>query len=259
MIVGIVRFSVLLNNAKAWVSSQAEDQAAILFTDERLAARFALFESATLPFMKGETSHFLILISTLLPAQWLQRLHDDIAGADHIHIRAIAPEGSMTPTITKFLTEQRDGDEAICTYRLDDDDAMPPGRTALLTRRMRSGAKIIAHRNGIWLRWNNGLEFTEVDTVGNGVGIASVAKVTDENIYTLGRHTQLPLKYDTYVINTRAGWLRSVHDMADTAGRHNVTWRPLVGKDLEFFAARYPYIDLERYGAALRINADIAP
>jgi Putative rhamnosyl transferase len=261
MIVGITRFSVL--SAKGWSLSRAENPSGALFAPDRLAAHFGLFEAITLPFMKAEPSIFLILISSLLPEPWLGRLQNDVKDAPNIHIREVAPDVSMTVVLQEFLVQLRGEDPTdkfIVTFRIDDDDCLAAGRTRALVKYRKSGAKIITHRSGLYVRWNGGLECAEVDYESNAQGIAYVSRKTSRHISLYGGHTKWTRKYDTLILNERTSWLRTIHNASDSSFRdHPAKWKPLKGARLRLFAERFPFIDLARVSSALEMASKVPP
>jgi hypothetical protein len=260
MIVGITRFSVPLS--KGVVLGCADNPRAALFNPDRLDAQFALFEAVTLPFMKAEKGIFLILVSAEMPEPWRTRLIDKVGRARKIHIREVEPGVRVPRVIRTFLKQlsEKNRDKYTIAYRLDADDGLPLGHNRILYDYRESGAQVIAHRNGIFVRWHNGLQIADVadETIAAGTAFVSQEPKEPRSLFT--GHAKWTREYPSLILNDKASWLRTIHGKTDSArAREDVRWRAFEGTQRELFAARFPYIDVDALTAALKLAPAKAP
>lgn len=129
--IGIVRFSVLstvYNKFEDWVQQPFEEYAQVILNEERLRARFQLFEHISLPSYDSQTDkNFLLLVVAprLLPQRWKEKLADLSASRSYVVVH-YADENdfrlsSLTPMIVSDLVRT---DRIFSTFRTDDDDAV---------------------------------------------------------------------------------------------------------------------------------------
>lgn len=125
--IGLIRFSVLTTT---YLSDRFGDVDAVadhLYDDDRMAARFHLFENLCLPSLIRQSDQAfdcVILASDRMPARHRDRLSALIGDAANIHVR-FAPVGRPNELV-------RDGYDSISVrdashrilFRMDDDDAV---------------------------------------------------------------------------------------------------------------------------------------
>ena len=148
-IVGICRFSLVgRGDWKPWrmvppgdEARVLEEQAAVLFSPERLAARFALFQHVTLPSIAGQTDpdfNFLVLASELMPAAFRDRLQALCDTVPQVVLRFF-PATTVGEAQARVFAEMGFRHGETVQFRLDDDDALFAGYVA----RLRSSAALL--------------------------------------------------------------------------------------------------------------------
>lgn len=118
-----------------------EEVANFLFNPSRMKARLALFEHICRPSMLKLEQHnvtHVVLVSTLLPARWKDRLQL-LSAQNYFKIVEVPPDtnvGKTCATIAQDLCAET-GSDWLATLRLDDDDAISSdliGRIAALAQ-----------------------------------------------------------------------------------------------------------------------------
>ena len=136
-IVGICRFSLVgRGDWKPWrmvppgdEERVQEEQAAVLFSPDRLAARFALFQHVTLPSIAGQTDpdfNFLVLASELMPAAFRDRLQALCDTVPQVVLRFF-PATTVGEAQARVFAEMGFRHGETVQFRLDDDDALFAG------------------------------------------------------------------------------------------------------------------------------------
>lgn len=127
-IVGIIRFSFVPSDPDGFKTSrgrEGDEVAATILSEQRLAARFRLFETFTLPSLRAQRDadfRVIILASSLLPDHWRERLDALTGPVPQISVIYAKPQklGSLIRRIVPPLAN----DEWRVTFRLDDDDGL---------------------------------------------------------------------------------------------------------------------------------------
>ena len=126
-VVGVVRFSVLTEDYYAETHGSVEAIGAHLFSDERLALRFRLFETLCLPSLVAQSDQdfrVVVLTSTLLPEVARARLEALVEPHDNITIFAADPARHYQICKQAYASAYDDGYSHRLSFRLDDDDAV---------------------------------------------------------------------------------------------------------------------------------------
>ncbi|MEI4488450.1 glycosyltransferase [Frigidibacter sp. MR17.14] len=136
-IIGICRFSLVgRGDWKAWREGEitdeaaaAQEQAARLFTPERMEARLATFEHLTLASLAAQTDPdfaFLVLASELMPEPWRGRLVALCRRHPQVVLRFSPPATAADAQKAAFAEMGLKLGEVL-QFRLDDDDALHAG------------------------------------------------------------------------------------------------------------------------------------
>ena len=145
-IVGICRFSFLghgdwigMRSDAATRSDRLERQIGMLYAEDRLARRFAAFQTMLLPSIAAQTDgdfELWILTSPELPAAWLARLRALCAPVPQIRI-IVSDERTTEDALAAPLAEAAGAAGGPLTqFRVDDDDALSRHFIARLRQRM---------------------------------------------------------------------------------------------------------------------------
>lgn len=125
--VGVMRFSVLTPTYYSERFDSLEAIAAHIFSDERMALRFHIFEALVLPSLARQSDpdfDLVILTAESLPSPHMERLTELLAPYPHMHLRPVGTDRHYQ--LLKGGYESVDVGEAThrILFRLDDDDAM---------------------------------------------------------------------------------------------------------------------------------------
>lgn len=126
-VVGLCRFSYPAIGGFQVEHAAQDAREAYLYAPERMAQRFATFESFTLPCLRAQTDPdftFLIVIGDSLPAPYRARLEALVAGMPQAVIQSHPPR-KHRELCQDALNSVRAFDDAPCLqFRMDDDDAV---------------------------------------------------------------------------------------------------------------------------------------
>ena len=133
-VIGICRFSY---PAAGGFQVEHDDIAArrdYLYAPDRMAHRFATFETITLPAIAAQTDPdftFAVIIGTDLPGPMQDRLFAACDAVPQVRITALEPGLRHRPAMKDLALSLRDDPAAPCLqFRLDDDDAVGRGFVA---------------------------------------------------------------------------------------------------------------------------------
>lgn len=126
-VLGLCRFSMLVNSAFQTTGNDLQANREILYDPQRLALRMRWFENLCLPPLLWQTDpDFTLILATGqdLPQPWLGRLREIAAAVPQIRLEEVAPDGHGA--ICKRLLEKHSDPAAdvVAQFRLDDDDAV---------------------------------------------------------------------------------------------------------------------------------------
>ena len=146
-VIGLCRFSYPGEGGFQVEHSSLQERIDYLYAPERMNARFAQFETITLPGLKAQTDPdftFVIVIGDSLPTLWRERL--DALIADFPQARVVAREpGRHRAVMQSVLNDARDDADAPCLqFRHDDDDAVAVDFVERLRAWARTEAETVA-------------------------------------------------------------------------------------------------------------------
>lgn len=233
-IVGVIRFSVLternLSNWKMTKDRSLDDAADIIFSDERMAIRFSLFENITLKAFDAQIDSeegfkLLILTSTMLPDLWLKRLFRLASARPYMQVVCVKPNESVARLARIASLKMCDkSDGPIATFRIDDDDAVS---TSYITDIRRNAVpenlgKALSWENGVYLERSprdGSFMVTEVTYPSIALGIAYISSRKEfRTVYDLGNHTKIHTVVPMVIESRPKAWMRSIHGFADSGG-----------------------------------------
>ena len=222
---GLVRFSY---PALSGFSRKPDDPAALvrqLYKPDRLAERFRLFESLTLPSVLAQEDtdfHLGVLVGDGFPVAARARLEallEPLQG----RARVVAlPLMHHYPATQRALAQVTPQDAThLTSFRLDDDDAMDRGLVARLRRQSQQllrlvGADqpfVVGHNRGFFLEIAPGANrvYDVVEKLPLGIGLALTAPASSgENIFARN-HRLLPQFYTTFTEASTPAFIRTVH------------------------------------------------
>ncbi|MDZ7711181.1 MAG: glycosyltransferase [Roseovarius sp.] len=251
-VIGLCRFSYpALGGFKRMHETVAEREA-YLYAPERMALRFAHFESLTLPSIAAQTNGdftFLVVTGESLPEPWRTRLHDLAADVPQMRIVPMAPmrhRDAMRLAIKEALGE--DETESI-QFRLDDDDAVAVGFVQSLrwfernTRRMRRAWRNVAfeYNRGYAVRLSeHGIEAEAVQTHFWACGLAVLFRPGDPKTVMNYGHHKLHHEMPTLINPEARMYLRALHGDNDTGdAQHPPALAPLDEAQRALFRRRF--------------------
>lgn len=189
--IGIVRFSVLstvYNKFEDWVGQPFEEYAKVILNEDRLEARFRLFEYISLPSYDNQTDkNFVLLVVAprLLPQHWKEKLSELCANRSYLVVHYADEKDFRLSTLTPMIVRDLVRTESIfSTFRTDDDDAV----SARFIERLRAHHK--PHFVGYGVSFTNGyyldlspksskVAIKPRDRKNTGVGLALISSIDD--------------------------------------------------------------------------------
>jgi Putative rhamnosyl transferase len=222
--VGLLRFSVLTPTYYSERFDTLEKTAAHIFSPERMALRFRIFENLCLPSLVRQSDadfDCVVLTAASMPAQYLDRLRDLLAPLANIHLMPVGTD--------KHYQLLKSGYNSVpvgdCThrieFRLDDDDAVDLDFVRR-TKRLANGLLelqgpdtpfIIACNRGFYVRKTNGETevFDACERAPLSAGTALVARIDHPaNPYRFN-HRRLAQHYNTFSDISVPGFIRTIH------------------------------------------------
>lgn len=228
-IIGLIRFSYPALNGFTQGSDDVAADRARLFSEDRLSARFRLFEALTLPSLRAQTDadyRLGVLVGEGLPPSARDRLEAALSDLPDAHVVSLPPMKHYQATQAAFAQLTDDRTTHLTSFRLDDDDAVDRRLIARL-RGLADGLTAMAGRDRIvTIAFNRGF-FLELDPAGNrvfdvteklplGIGLAMTAPVAShENIFRRN-HRLLPQFFTTYSDADTPAFIRTVHPGNDS-------------------------------------------
>lgn len=233
-IVGLVRFSALSEDYYSETFSSVERIADHLFSPERMALRFRLFENLCLASLAGQTDDrfdCVVLTSQTLPGPYLKRLNDLLAPHPHLHLLPVPVGRHYQQIKTGYASvPARDFGHRV-SFRLDDDDGLDRNyikrlrEMALCLRNVGDPdePRAIAFNSGFYVRIGPGGNeiFDAVERAPLSTGTAILARNGyPKNPYRYN-HRALPQYFSTYQDLSRPTFIRTIH--ADNKSRPTPT------------------------------------
>lgn len=229
-VLGIIRFSLLLERPSAvWELARAADQSEFissLFSEERLAQRFRLFEAFCLPSLDAQTERnfeILVVASAEMPGRYKDRLNQLAETREYLRVHYSPAVPSVAVAIKNGLSEIGVAAGPLLSFRLDDDDALCRSFVEdLLTRcrESRGSDYVVTAPGGYYMRnVMRKLELGYVSYPGIGIGLARA--VSDwgllGTVYNLGNHKRIQQGSMIRIREGRVSWLRSIYGTSDSA------------------------------------------
>ena len=250
--IGICRFSYpALGGFKRMHGSVAEREA-YLYDPERMALRFAHFESLTLPSIAGQTNGdftFLVVTGESLPEPWRTRLRDLASTVPQMRIVPLEPMRHRYAMRLAIKEALGDDDTESIQFRLDDDDAVSVAFVQSLrwfernTRRMRRTWRNVAfeYNRGFAVRLSDcGIEAQEVQTHFWACGLAVMFRPGDPRTVMNFGHHKLHHEMPTVISPGAQMYLRALHDDNDTGdAQHPPALAPLDDAQRTLFRRRF--------------------
>lgn len=226
------RFSFL--GRSVWQSEASQDPA-LLFSDERLAARFAMFEAMTVPSLMAQDDddfHWDVLSSEQMPARWQRRLRemvlDRFKGRAEVRFEPPAKAGRY---FRNYQARRLDGDGAVplgAQVVLDDDDALATDYVARLRNAGAEAAPELGEAGytylsfplGFWVLFGKNLRTAprvvkmRERCVNLGLAVLGPANFAQNPYLTAHRvlHRRHPVQF---LCGARPMYLRAVHGQND--------------------------------------------
>ena len=161
--IGLLRFSVLTPTYYSERFKTLEETAAHLFSPERMALRFHLFENLCLPSLAKQTDpDFTAIVMTAesMPEVYLERLDTLLRALPNIRLRPVGTGNHYPMLRAAYNSVDCTGCSHRVMFRLDDDDALDRDFIArtkklaggLLTLHETPPPTIIAYNRGFYVR-----------------------------------------------------------------------------------------------------------
>jgi len=251
-VIGLCRFSYpALGGFKRMHGSVAEREA-YLYASERMALRFAHFESLTLPSIAAQTNGdftFLVVTGESLPEPWHSRLHDIAADVPQMRVVPMEPMRHRDAMRIAIKNELGEDETESIQFRLDDDDAVSVGFVKSLrwfernTRRMRRAWRNLAfeYNRGYAVRLSEqGIEAEAVQTSFWACGLAVLFRPGDAKTVMNYGHHKLHQQMPTLINPGPEMYLRALHDDNDTGeAQHPPALAPLDETRRKLFRDRF--------------------
>ncbi len=222
--IGVMRFSVLTPTYYSERFDSLDKIAAHLFSPERMALRFHIFERLVLPSLLAQTDpefDLVVLTADRLPREHRDRLAALLAPAPHIHLRPVGTEKHYQLLKQGYESVDPGGATHRLMFRLDDDDAVDLNYIKRLRalgaglHRLHPGdvPTVIAFNRGFYVRITEGENevFDACERAPLSTGTALLAPVDyPRNPYRYN-HRALAQHYNTYSDITEPAFIRTIH------------------------------------------------
>jgi len=222
--VGLLRFSVLTPTYYSERFKTLEETAAHLFSPERMALRFRLFEQLCLPSLTRQTDpefDMVVITAESMPSHYLERLLDLIEPLPNIHCLPVGTENHYKLLQKGYNSIPKEGCSHRILFRLDDDDALDKNFVKR-TKRLASGLMrlntpktpfVIAYNRGFYVRSAGGQAevFDACERAPLSTGTTLVAPAGHgANPYRFN-HRKLAQHFNTYSDISVPAFVRTIH------------------------------------------------
>ncbi|WP_428926607.1 glycosyltransferase [Marinibacterium sp. SX1] len=224
-IIGLLRFSVLTPTYYSERFPTLDAIAAHIWSPERMALRFHLFEKLCLPSLTGQTDadfECIILTGERLPAAYRDRLADLLAPHPNLHLRAVGTDNHYQLLKDGYNSIDLGDATHKALFRLDDDDAVDRRFIARTRKRARGllalqdarTPTIIAYNRGFYVRRdetgdNEIFDATERAPLSTGTTLLCPVDY-HRNPYRYN-HRALAQHYTTYSDISVPAFIRTIH------------------------------------------------
>lgn len=223
-IIGVMRFSVFTPTYYSERFDTLDAIAEHLFSPERMALRFRIFETLVLPSLMAQTDQdfdLVILTAERLPAEYLDRLRNAVAELPNVHLRPVGTEKHYQLIKEGYASVDPGAATHLVRFRLDDDDAVDLNYIKRLRKRAAGLLKmqgatvpqIISFNRGFYVNMRSGgnevFDACERAPLSTGTALLSPVAYT-RNPYRYN-HRQLPQHYSTYSDISMPAFIRTIH------------------------------------------------
>lgn len=222
--IGLLRFSVLTPTYYSEKFDTLEATAAHLFSEERMALRFHLFENLCLPSLIRQSDpdfQMLILTAESLPALYRDRLEALLAPYDNITLRPVDTSNHYPLLRKAYNSVATENATHRIMFRLDDDDAVDLNfikRTKHLARGLfhfhdNPPPTILAYNRGYYVQFQDGDNdvFDACERAPLSTGVTLVAPLSHGTIPYRFVHRKFAQHYNTYSDISAPGFIRTIH------------------------------------------------
>ncbi|MBS7543033.1 glycosyltransferase [Ancylobacter oerskovii] len=230
--VGLTRFSVVTQDSLRWFAStrelSVEDAKRVIFNRDRLRRRLELFRRYALPtyieLTKRPCSYGVVVINSDLPSFYKSRLYELTKPYQNIKVISVRRGQSFKSAVRTVSIELADGGR-LFSYRLDDDDALPPSFVATVSTHSSQlpDGTAISPING----WTVSpapddviqLQKCRLPYLALGLGVLS-SSAEYLSAFQLGNHMTIHKRFPVHCISSeRPLWLRTKHETNDSVKR----------------------------------------
>ena len=261
-VIGLLRFSVLTPTYYSERFDTLEKTAEHLFSPERMALRFRMFERLCLPSLIRQSDagfDMVVLTAESMPPEYLERLGALLDPLPNIHCLPVGTGNHYRLLKAGYDLVPHDDCTHRILFRLDDDDAVDINfikrtkrlATGLLRLQGQKTPFIIAYNRGFYVHCRDG-ENEVYDTCERAplsAGTALVAPVGHPvNPYRFN-HRKLAQHFNTFSDISVPGFIRTIHgDNKSSPTQMGIT-RKLSPEAMEAQLQRHFAIDLVTLGA----------
>ncbi|MAC77116.1 MAG: hypothetical protein CML66_03540 [Rhodobacteraceae bacterium] len=224
-IIGLLRFSVLTPTYYSERFPTLDEIAAHIWSPDRMALRFHLFERLCLPSLVNQTDtrfDCVILTGDRLPPEYRARLEALLAPHDHLHLRAVGTDNHYALLKDGYNSIDLGDATHKALFRLDDDDAVDVNFIARTRKRAKGllalqdprTPTIIANNRGFYVRRIEGGEnevFDASERAPLSTGTTLLAPVDYHRNPYRYVHRKLAQHYTTYSDISVPAFIRTIH------------------------------------------------
>ncbi len=238
-----------------WKSREAADPG-LLYAEDRLADRFALFERITLPGLLAQSDgdfRHVVLTGSSMPRPWRLRLRElclDTLGESRAEV-IFAPPARPQRAFRRHLRRRFPRGRMLCQTVLDDDDALARDFTALLRKEARAAAAALDPGSYLYLSFPTGLSLDlrpgrrpavfarNVPWTNLGLTLLAAPETPCHPYAT--SHRRIGQRHPSRLLaEGRRLYLRSVHGRNDS--RALLGGEPLAGDELAAALRLFPFL-----------------
>ncbi len=236
-VVGLIRFSYLAKSGGWNIKVSNEKHKEELFSKQRMALRFRLFETLTVPSLAYQTDKdfkCIVLCSDQMPDAFTERLLDCLEGHENLIFMSLPPLPHHSAAATAFERLKNETAQLFTGFRLDDDDMLQKTYIENLKDKIERAGPFIEPNKPLITSFNFGL-FLEKTKGGNQVfdviertpgaqGTAMTTYIDESRTIFSRNHRKLPAYFRTISHIDGPAWLRTVHS-------NNIADPKITGRD----------------------------
>lgn len=223
-IVGLMRFSVLTPTYYSERFPTLEETAAHLYSDERMALRFHIFENLVLPTLLEQTDpdfDLVILSGEAMPDVHKDHLTGLLAEAPNIDVRFVGTDDHYPLLKEGYRSVDLEDATHAIRFRLDDDDAVDldyikrlrATGAGLLAMNDPATPGVIAFNRGFYVRFREGKNevFDTCERAPLSTGTAVLAPADQMHTPYAYNHRKLAQHYNVYSDISVPAFIRTIH------------------------------------------------